>query len=154
MESKGNLDEQAWHQRAAELIAREGKTPWQAFNEVGAECTQHESEQIFKSNTFQKILRTERERFHRELANTPGRDKTSAIGLLYHLVQKLIDSGEYDKAIAGLEKLMKAEGWTGADQNVNVFAGLSPKDFALLKTELQNAESGRSPGSPSPDRVN
>jgi hypothetical protein len=127
-----------WFQRAAELIVRESKTPWQAFNEVGAECTQHEAEQLFKSKAFQQTLQIEKQHYYKELANTPGRDKTSAIGLLYHLVNKLIDSGEYDKAIAGLEKLMKAEGWTGAEQTVNIF-NLSPKELEEARLRLKNA---------------
>lgn len=131
--------EHPWFGKAAELIVRESKTPWQAFTEVGAEMLSSEAETIFRSKPFQQILWAERQKFYRELANTPGRDKTSALGLLYYLAQKLIDSGEYDKAAVVIEKLMKAEGQTGTDNQINVFAGLSPKDYAQLTSELERA---------------
>lgn len=132
-----NLSEASWFRPAAELIVREGKRPLAAFTEVGASITTQEAEAIFRSKTFQKIIWAERQKFYKELANTPGRSKDSAIGLLYQLAQGLIDAGDLDKAANVVEKIMKAEGWTGPESQVNVFHGLSPKDYEKLKAELE-----------------
>lgn len=145
--------EQPWFRKAAELIVREEKKPWLAFTEVGAALTSVEAEVIYRSKTFQGILWAEREKFRKELANTPYRSKESAVGLMMYLIQKLIDAGEFDKAAQALEKLMKAEGWTGPDSQVNVYQGLSQKDYAELKKELNDRLKGSS-GAAKESRVN
>jgi hypothetical protein len=129
--------QESWFNLAARMIVRQNIPLRQACAELDLSVSSQESEKIFKSEAFQKILQIERNVYARELANTPGRDKTSSLGLLVYLVQKLIDEQQWDKAVVALEKLMKAEGWTGADTNVNVFAGLNAKEYQQLLAEIE-----------------
>lgn len=137
--------EETWFNKAARMIVRQSIPLRQACAELDLSVTSAEAESIFKSEAFQKTLQIERNVYARELANTPGRDKTSSLGLLVYLVQKLIDEQQWDKAVVALEKLMKAEGWTGADSTVNVFAGLNAKEYKQLMAELDET-SGKEPG--------
>jgi hypothetical protein len=132
--------EESWFQRAARIVVRQEVPLRHACSELKIDVTSSEAEAIYKSEAFQKVLQVERMRFAKELANTPGRDKQSAIGLLYLLVQKLIEEKQWEKAVNALEKLMKAEGWTGQEGNINVFAGLSAKEYAELMKEVENTD--------------
>lgn len=129
--------QESWFNLAARMVVRQNIPLRQACAELDLSVSSQESEKIFKSEAFQKILQIERNVYARELANTPGRDKTSSLGLLVYLVQKLIDEQQWDKAVVALEKLMKAEGWTGADSTVNVFAGLTAKEYSELLKEVE-----------------
>jgi hypothetical protein len=128
-----------WHQKAARIIVRENVPLRVAAGMLDITLDGPEADAIFKSESFQKTLWIARQMFYKEIADTPGRDKSASVGLLAYLVQKLIDSGEFDKAIVGLEKLMKAEGWTGAESQINVYAGLSARELAELQQEAEIA---------------
>lgn len=126
-----------WFQEAAKLMAVEGINLRQAILRLELPVTTEQCAEIFKSAPFQRVYRIEQTRHNKEIALTPGRDKASTVGLMLKLVDKLIDAEEYDKAANVLEKVMKAEGYIGSDQNVNVFTGLTPKDLATLREEIE-----------------
>lgn len=132
--------EASWYQSAVEAIAREGVTLRQYVANAELALTSIECERIFKSKRFQELLRAEREKYQSEIATTPGRNKTSLLGLAYMLIWKLIEEAQWDKAILGIEKLSKIEGWQGADTNVNIFAGITAQDIDKMKAELRLSE--------------
>lgn len=132
--------EESWFFKAARIIVRQGVPLRQAAAELEVDLTSAECDKVYKSDAFQEILQAERNKYTKDLANTPGRDKSAALGLLVYLIQKLIDEQQWDKAVVALEKLMKAEGWTGAESNINVFQGLTAKEYAQLLQEIDKPE--------------
>ena len=78
------------------------------------------------------------------------RTKEAVLGRQEFLIQKLIESGDYDKAAQANVKLAQMEGWTGADSQVTIFAGLTAKDIEEAKKRLQEiskeaSDSGKQP---------
>lgn len=128
--------EQSWFGKVAEIMVREQKNIQQAAMECDVDLTSEELRALEKRKAFQQVLWTERHRFFQELASDPNRSKTSLLGQMLFLTQKLIEEGEYDKALEGLMKLAKIEGFVGPEQQVNIFGGLSPKDLEEAKKRL------------------
>lgn len=128
--------EQSWFQDAVEAYVREGKPLRQFVVERGLEISGADCDKIFGSKRFQEALWAERAKYSAEIANTPGRDKTSLVGLTHLLIYKLIEQGDFDKAVNAIEKLAKIEGFLGADTNISVFAGLTANDIEKAKAEL------------------
>lgn len=116
-------------------MVRQNMSLRQAAMELDIPLTSDECDKILKRKAFQNVLWAERHTFNAELAAQPGRNKTSAIGLMVFLIQKLIDDGEYDKALDGVQKLAKLEGWDKSAE-INIIAGLTAKDLAEAKAEL------------------
>lgn len=107
-----------------------------AASEIGHPLDPDEADKVSRRRDFQDILRVERNKFYAAVANDPSRSKSTAIGKMEVLIDRLIASGEYDKAANAIDKLGKLEGWVGADSSVNVFAGLSARDIAEARERL------------------
>ena len=142
--------EKSWFNSAAELIVRHGMTIRQAVLELNLDLTAQDCDRVYHTKAFQEILRTERHRLNTEIANDPNRTKTSLIGLGYQLIQKLIEEGQWEKAIAGIEKLAKIEGWSGAESQINIFQGLTAKDIAEERARIEQEISTIKPTSTDP----
>lgn len=115
----------------------------QAAVEVGHPLDPDEAEKVSRRRDFQEILRVEKNKYYATIANDPSRTKSTAIGKMEMLIDKLIVAGEYDKAGVLIEKLGKLEGWTGAESNVNIFSGLTARDIAEARDRLEG-KPGRS----------
>ena len=141
------------------MVVRENMPFRAAAHEAGAQITTVEAENIYRRKSFQKILWAERNKFYAEVANEPGRNKTSAVGLMHLLVHKLIEAGEFDKALEGITKLAKLEGWLNPETQINIMQELTGKDLTRLRKELEKekldreAEAGSNRVSP-PSSVN
>jgi hypothetical protein len=130
--------EENWFQRAAEVMVRESKTLAQAVLELEIpDITTREAANIERTKTFQRVLWSERHRFHKELANDPNRNKAAAIGQLQYVIQKLIEENKWDKAAEAILKMAKIEGWVGEQTQVNVFGSLSQDDINKLREEVR-----------------
>src|SRR5438128_2091630 len=116
----------------------------QAVNELGLGWEPHECELISKRKEFKQVLRTEKNTLYGDVANMPGRTKSTAVGMLLVSLENLLEQGEFDKVISGVEKLARLEGWLGADSNINVFAGLTSRDIAEQKQKLLDSIKGTS----------
>lgn len=117
----------------------------QAANDLKLPLSPTECEKVVKRKEFQQILRQEKNAFRQEVANEPGRTKSTAVGMMVLAIENLITEGEWDKAVAAIEKLAKLEGWIGADSNVNIFAGLTARDIAEAKQKLTEQVSEQKP---------
>lgn len=131
--SRGNV---AWYEEAADRMVREGTPFRQVAAEKGYALTMIECEQIVNSKLFQDILWTARHRYNQDVGGNPEATKTSAAGMMLQAIQKLLDDGQWDKAIQGVEKLSKLQGWQGGDTQVNVFADLTARDFDKIRNVL------------------
>lgn len=125
-----------WFNEAAEKIVRENKKILQVIVEMDLPLTAKEAEDIFNSSTFQGVLRTSYNRFHKELAEDPDFNKQALIGQAIAATRYLMDEGKYDKALEGMFKIAKLNGWTEAENQINVFAGLSAKEIEAQKAKL------------------
>lgn len=121
--------EEPWYQRVAEIMVREGRNIRQAADECDLRLAPEELISIERNKTFQRVLWTERHRFYNDLAKDPTLCKQSLIGQMMFLIQKLIEEGEYDKALTGGMQLAKVQGFVGPEQQVNIFGGVTPKDL-------------------------
>lgn len=128
---------QSWFPKAAEMLVRGRKTMNMVVLELKLDLTAKEAEDIFKSKSFQEVLRLERHRFWNELASDPGFGKNSVIGQMLECVYMLTQEGNYEKALDGLNKLASIAGWKGAETNINVFENVSAKDIADIKAQLE-----------------
>jgi hypothetical protein len=136
----------AWYVQVAEEMSRNSINFKEACVNLGIKLDHDEATRIEKRKDFQEILRVEQNKYFAMVANDPTRTKSTVLGKLIIQAELLHKQGDYDKAAVVLEKVAKIEGWTGADQNVNVFAGLSARDIQEAKERLgQEALSG--PGS-------
>lgn len=136
--------EEDWFTRVADTMVREQKSIRQAAMEHGIACTSEELATIEKRKGFQAALWTARHRYNKELASNPERTKTALLGQMVFLVQKLIEEGEYDKALEGLLKLAKVEGFIGPDQQVNIFGGVTPADLQEARKRIESELAGGS----------
>lgn len=125
---------------AAELMVRDALGLKEALTHLGVALTTQECQNVLRRKSFQALLRTTKTRFQAEVANTPGRNKTSAIGQLQILADQLQRDGEFDKAAEVLFKLCKLENWVGEGQTVNVFGGLTQKDLDEMRAKLKEQE--------------
>ena len=128
--------EAEWWQPCAELMAREGVSLREAATRLKAPITSEQAASTFRLRGFQKLLRSERNRFFLEIGQDAAWSKRTAIGQMLYLVSRLIDEGQHDKALEGLLKVARTEGWLGAESNVNVFASVSDKELADMRLKL------------------
>ena len=131
------VSRQDWYEKAASAIVRSDKTLFQFSNENNLGLTSTECQNVARTKEFQSALRTERNRLYKELASDPSRSRTTAIGQLLFAIQKLLDAELYDKAVAAIAQLFKAEGWTTDSAQLNIFNDLNAKDIEGLKKKLQ-----------------
>jgi hypothetical protein len=109
-------------------------------NEAGLGMTKRECEDILRTGEFQKVLRTERNKFFKELANDPSRNRNVAVGQLLFAIQNLLDSEHYDKAVSAIAQLFKAEGWTSDGAAINIFNELKGSDIQALRDRLRTQD--------------
>lgn len=138
--------EEAWQTEAIDLMVRNGISLRTATQQLNVQITQGDCEKIQRRKNFQKLLRDARNRYHLEVGADPGLSKASTIGRLSVLATKLEADDQLDKAAEVLFKLAKLAGWLAPDASVNVFQGLTAKEYDEVRKKLQDV--GRS--SPSP----
>lgn len=114
----------------------------QAVQELKVDLTAEECEYVFRRKEFQDIYLIEVNKYRADLTNSPGNNKAALIGLGYIALEALARQGEFDKVIAGIEKIGKLQGWVGPDSNVNIFGGLSAKDIAEAKERIRQQLDG------------
>lgn len=129
--------DESWFNAAADIIVREAVGLKDAVTQLSIPLTTQDCQNISRRKSFQTALRTAKIRFQAEVANAPGRNKTSTIGHLQILAEKLELEGAHDKAAEVLFKISKLENWVGEGGVVNVFGGLSQKDIDLLKKQVE-----------------
>lgn len=122
-------------------MVREGVGLREAIALLNAPVTSEECKAIERRGSFKKLIWAARLRYWAELGSDPERTKSSTIGQLQLLAQKLMDEGEYEKAAEVLFKIAKAEGWVGSESTVNVFQGLTAKEFTELRERLKQQAS-------------
>lgn len=125
------------HQPLAELIAREGITLREAATRLKFAITSEEAGNLFRTKGFQRLLRAERNRYFAEVGQDIEWRRKTAIGMMLHCVQQLIEHGEFDKAAEVILKAARVEGWLGAETSVNVFAGLTQKELDSLQSKIK-----------------
>lgn len=96
-----------------------------------------ECENIVRTKRFQEILREERNKHYKELADDPSRTKRAAVGRLVFIIEQMILREQFDKAAEAIMKLAKMEGWTDDKANINVFNDLSAKDLEALRSKFK-----------------
>lgn len=125
-----------WYEKAAEAIVRRGLSLFQFTNEAGLGITSRECENIARTKEFSEVLRTERNKFYKELAVDPSRSRNTAVGQLLFAIQKLLENEQWDKAVSALAQLFKSEGWVSDGAQVNIFQDLNAKDIEALRSKL------------------
>ena len=135
--ANNTIQRQDWYEKAVVAIVRSEKTLFQFANEHNLGLTSTECQNVARTKEFQAALRAERNRFYKELSTDPSRSRTTAIGQLLFAIQKLLDAEQYDKAVAAIAQLFKAEGWTTDSAQFNIFNDLNAKDIDGLKKKLQ-----------------
>ena len=134
-----------WYQPAAEIIVRESVGLTEALTKLNIPVTSKEAAGIFRSKSFQTVLRREENRHYAAIGSDPTYAKSVAIGQLIHCAQQLMVNGDFDKAAEVILKVSKVAGWLSPDTNVNVFAGLSGREMEEVRARLvKQAESSRS----------
>jgi hypothetical protein len=129
--------EEAFHQPVAELMAREGITLREAATRLRVPIGTEEAGNLFRSKSFQRLLRGERNRYYLEVGQDAEWRRKTAIGMLLHCIQQLMTNGEFDKAAEVILKASRVEGWLGAETQVSVFNGLNQKDIDALRTRIK-----------------
>ena len=136
------IPEADWMQPAAQLMAQEGISLREAATRLRIPLTNEVAATTYRLKIFQKLLRQERNRFAMEVANDPAWTKRTAIGQMLACVQHLMEAGEFDKALEGLLKVARVEGWTNSEANINVFAGLTDRELADVKGKIAARTNG------------
>ena len=132
------IQRQDWYERAACAVVRQDKTLFQFSNENNLGLTSTECQNVARTKEFQSVLRSERNKFYKELSTDPSRSRSTAIGQLLFAVQKLLEGEQYDKAVTALVALAKLEGWTSDQAQLNIFNDLNAKDIEGLKKKLKD----------------
>jgi hypothetical protein len=136
--SKAQTRELSWYEKAADRMAKTGRTLFQACVDLNIMITSAEADAHFHSDSFQKVLRTTRARIYGEIANDPGHTKRTLLGKLLLSAERLMAQGKEDKAAEVLHKIAKIEGWEKSDNTLTVFADLTQRDLDEIKKKLSN----------------
>lgn len=118
-------------------MAREGITLREAATRQKVALSTEEAANLFRTKGFQRLLRSERNRYYAEVGQDIEWRRKTAIGMLLHCAKSLIENGEFDKAAEVILKASRVEGWLGAETSVNVFAGLSQKEIDQLRSKIK-----------------
>lgn len=129
--------EEVWHVKAAELMVRHSLSVRRAAEALGVALSEGEASNLIRSKMFQKLLWTERNKFHRELADDPLRSKQTAIGVAVLAIQKLAEAGQWKDVVEAVFKLGRLEGWVGSEGNVNIFQNLTAEELEEAKKKIQ-----------------
>lgn len=132
-------------QPTAELMAREGVSLREAAGRLRVQMTNEECATQFRTKIFQRLLRVERLRFAVEVANDPGWSRRAAIGKMLYLVDRLIENGENDKALEGLLKVARVEGWLAAETSLNLTMGITDRELMEIKEKIAKRINGEAP---------
>jgi hypothetical protein len=132
----------AWYSKLISKHVREDKSLFQCSNELDLGLTVKELESLQRDKDFAAVLRTERWRFYKEIAADPNRSKTSAIGSLLFLADRLIAKGAEDKGAKILLDVCKLEGWLSDSTEVNIFGDVSQADINKLKERVAKNNAG------------
>jgi len=125
-----------WYEKTAALMVREEISLFAATQTLDLGITNRECENIVRTKGFIEVLRNERNKFYKELANDPSRNRNSAVGQLVLAITKMMESEQYDKAVTAIMSLAKLEGWSSDSANVNIFNDMTAKDLAALRTKF------------------
>jgi hypothetical protein len=139
MKATNQIPAADWYEKACEAIVRGERTLFQWANETNRGLTSLECQNIARTKEFMAALRVARNRYYKELATDPSRNRNTAVGQLLYLVQKMIDAEQNDKAVAALAQLFKVEGWTSDQANISIFNDLNAKDIDGLRKKLQGS---------------
>lgn len=131
-----------WMPEAAELMVRESRSLKEVITILGIPLTTEECETIGRRRSFRDLLRAARTRLYNEIGSDPSRSKDALIGQLQIQADALEASGEFDKAAEVLFKLAKVKNYLSEEGTVNVFAGLTAKDFDAIRKRLAEREVG------------
>jgi hypothetical protein len=137
-----------WYEKAAHAIVRSERTLFQYANEANLGLTATECANIARTKEFQAALRAERNRFYKELSTDPQRNRNTAVGQMVFAIQKLLDAEQWDKAVAALTQLFKAEGWTSEATQLTIFNDLNAKDIDGLREKLRKRNDLSAPAKP------
>lgn len=135
---------------------RESTSLAEAATRLRVQIGAQECANLFRTKSFQRLLRAERLRYYQELGRDPDWGKKTAVGMLLHCAAELRDAGEYDKAAEVILKASKLEGWLSNEgPQISVFGNLSQKDLddarARLQSKLEESTPGRTAGSTGPN---
>ena len=125
---------------AAEMMVRESRSLKEVLTQLQIPLTTDECETIGRRRSFRELLRAARNRLHNEIGSDPSRNKEALIGQLQLQADNLEASGEYDKAAEVLFKIAKVKNYIGEENTVNVFAGLTAKDFDAIRKRLAESK--------------
>jgi hypothetical protein len=134
------LHEEPFFHRLANYMVQYDKDIFVAATELELGLTSAECDRVAKNKIFQKYLRGERTKVYNELARDPNRSKDTLVGKAIFSIDKLMEAGQFDKALTGILALAKIEGYVGSDTNVNLFSGLSTKDMEALRNKLKKEQ--------------
>jgi hypothetical protein len=133
-----------WYPKAARMMIREGKTLYQVLIHLDRPIKSSEADAIVRTASFQDHLRIERNLLYKELANDPTRGRNTAVGMLIHAINMMLDAQQWDKATKGIMDLAKLEGWTN-DNTVNIFQDLTGRDLEALRKKFKDQSPGQNP---------
>lgn len=144
--------ESEWHQKACELIVRESVSLAEAATRLKVTIGAIESANLFRTKSFQRLLRAERLCYYQELGRDPDWGKKTAVGMLLHCAAELRDAGDYDKAAEVILKCAKIEGWLSNEvAQISVFGNLSQKDLDDARARLQGKPKELAPDTTGPN---
>lgn len=127
-------------------MVRESRSLKEVVTQLGIPLTTDEVDTLGRRRSFRDLLRSARNRLHNEIGSDPMRTKDALLGQLQLQADNLEASGEYDKAAEVLFKVAKIKGYLSEESTVNVFAGLTAKDFDAIRKRLAEREVEQSKG--------
>lgn len=128
--------EEDWFSPIAEIMVRQGCSFREAAEQIGKILIPEEARGYLNKKAFQAVLWQARWKYFEDLGSNPNRTKAVLLGQMVHGVQKLLDDGDFDKAVDAAAKLAKVE-YGGADTQVNVLGNLNQDDIERLRAKIQ-----------------
>lgn len=129
-----------WYSQAAAIMVRDGLSLFGATNMLDLGIRNSECEVIQLTPEFQAVIRAERNKFYKELADDPTRSRRAAVGRLVFLVDRLIEREQFEKAANALMQLAKLESWISEGANISIFQDLSQKDLEALRIKFKETK--------------
>ena len=132
----------AWYIEAARLMVLKGYSLRLAAEYLEVGLTKEEAETIYDSNTFQKLLWTERFQYFGGIGENVNRSRQAVIGRHEMLIQKLVEAQEWKKASDANMELARMEGMLQNEKSQVTILGLSHEDMAELRKDLEEGKLG------------
>jgi hypothetical protein len=139
--------EELWWTEACEIMVRDNLTLRKAAEFLGKNLLPAECQQIERRKGFQRVLWTVRYKYFQELADNPNRTKQVLLGQIVYAIDQLFKQGSWRDVIDGGLKLAKIE-YNVEDTSVNIFQGLTQKDFDEIKNRVKKLASPNEPPKP------